>query len=78
MKCALQNRSKQSKTKNTMGFFNSLINVASAATKIVLTPVAIVADIAVKVATGENPELTEGAIKSAGQDLEDAADDILP
>jgi len=61
-----------------MGFFNSLISVASAATKIVLTPVAMVADVAVKVTTGENPELTEGAIKSAGQDLEDAVDEILP
>jgi len=60
-----------------MGFFNSLISVASAATKIVLTPVAIVADVAVKVTTGENPELTEGAIKSAGQDMEDAIDEIV-
>ena len=61
-----------------MGFFNSLISVASAATKIVLTPVAIVADVSIKVVTGENPRLTEGAIKSAGQDLEDAVDEILP
>jgi hypothetical protein len=60
-----------------MGFFNSLISVASAATKIVLTPVAIVTDVAVKVTTGENPELTEGAIKSAGQDMEDAIDEIV-
>jgi len=61
-----------------MGFLDALINVASAATKIVLTPVAIVADVAVKVVTGENPELTEGAIKSASQDLEDAVDEISP
>ena len=61
-----------------MGFFNALIDVASAATKVVLTPVAIVADVAVKVTTGENPGLTEGAIKSAGQDMKDAIDDILP
>lgn len=60
-----------------MGFFNSLIDVASAVTKVALTPVAIVADVAVKVTTGENPELTEGAIRSAGQDLEDAVDEIL-
>lgn len=59
-----------------MGLFNSLIDVVSAVTKVALTPVAIVADVAVKVATGENPGLTEGAIKSAGQDMEDAIDDI--
>lgn len=61
-----------------MGIFNCLVDLTSAAVKVALTPVAIVADVAVKVATGENPELTEGAIKSAGQDLQDAVDDILP
>ena len=61
-----------------MGLFNFVVDIASAATKIVLTPVAIVADVAVKVVTGENPELTEGAIKSAGKDLEDAVDEIIP
>lgn len=39
---------------------------------------AAIVDVATKVITGENPELAEGAIKSAGQDLEDAVDDILP
>lgn len=61
-----------------MGFFNFVGDIASAAVKVALTPVAVVADVAVKVATGENPGLAEGAIKSAGKDLEDAVDDILP
>lgn len=61
-----------------MGFFNFVVDMASAATKVALTPVAIVADVAIKVTTGENPGLTEGAIKSAAKDLEDAVDDILP
>ena len=61
-----------------MGLFNFIVDVTSAVTKVALTPVAIVADVAVKVVTGENPELTEGAIKSAGKDLEDAADEIMP
>lgn len=61
-----------------MGFFNFLGDMASAAVKVTLSPVALVADVAVKVVTGENPGLAEGAIKSAGKDFEDAVDDILP
>ena len=55
-----------------MGFFDSIIGLTSAAVKVALTPVAIVADVAVKVATGENPQLTEGALESAKEDFEDA------
>lgn len=54
-----------------------VVDIATAATKVALTPVAIVADVAVKVTTGENPGLTEGAIKSAGKDIQDAVDDII-
>ena len=61
-----------------MGFFNALIDVTSAAVKVALTPVAIVVDVTTKVVTGENPGLTEGAIKSAGKDLEQVIDDIIP
>lgn len=61
-----------------MGLFNFVVDVTSAVVKVALTPVAIVADVTTKVVTGENPELTEGAIESAGQDLQDAIDDIVP
>ncbi len=61
-----------------MGLFNFVVDITSAAVKVALTPVAIVVDVTTKVVTGENPELTEGEIKSAGQDLQDAVDDILP
>lgn len=61
-----------------MGLLNFVVDIASATVKVALTPVAIVADVAVKVVTGENPELTEGTMRSAGKDLEDAIDDILP
>lgn len=61
-----------------MGLFNALIDVASAGVKIALTPAAIVADIATNVITGENPELTEGAVKSAGNDMSNAIDEIMP
>lgn len=61
-----------------MGLFNFIGNVTSAAVKVVLTPVAVVADVAVKVVTNENPELAEGCIKSASKDMQDAVDEILP
>jgi hypothetical protein len=60
-----------------MGFLNFIVDVASAATKVVLTPVAVVADIATNVVTGENPGLAEGAIESAGKDLDNAMDNII-
>ena len=61
-----------------MGFFNFVGDMTSAVVKVVLSPVALVADVTVKVVTGENPGLAEGCIKGAGKDLEDAVDDILP
>lgn len=59
-----------------MGLLNSLIDITSAAVKVALTPVAIVTDVTIKVVTGENPQITEGTIKSAGKDFVSAADEI--
>ena len=55
-----------------MGFFS---NIISAAVKTALTPVAVVADV-VNVATGREPEATKELLKSAGEDVSDAIDDI--
>lgn len=55
-----------------MGFFS---NILSATVKTVLTPVAIVKDV-VNVATGEEADATKGLLSSAGEDVEDAIDDI--
>jgi hypothetical protein len=55
-----------------MGFFS---NILSATVKTVLTPVAIVKD-AVNVATGEEADETKNLLASAGEDVEDAIDDI--
>lgn len=61
-----------------MGFFDFVGDIGSAVVKTAITPVALVADIAVKVTTGENPGLAEGCVKGALKDVEDAVDDILP
>lgn len=55
-----------------MGFFSKFF---TAAVKIAITPVAVAADV-VKVATGDKPDTTEALLKSAGEDLEDAGDDL--
>lgn len=55
-----------------MGFFS---NIISATVKTVLTPVAVVVDV-VKVVKGEDPETTKDLLKSAGEDVSDAIDDV--
>ena len=55
-----------------MGFFD---NIIGAAVKTVVTPVAIVKDV-VNVATGNEAEDTKKLIKSAGDDVSDALDDL--
>ena len=55
-----------------MGFFS---NIISATVKTALTPLAVVKD-AIDVATGEEPENTKDLLKSAGDDVEDAIDDM--
>lgn len=55
-----------------MGFFSDIL---SATVKVVLTPVAVVADV-VKVVKGEDPDTTKHLLKSAGEDFDDAVDEI--
>lgn len=55
-----------------MGFFSDII---SASVKVVLTPVAVVKDV-YNVATGEEPDTTKELLKSAGEDVSDAIDEI--
>ena len=60
-----------------MGMFDFISDVASAATKVALTPIAVVKD-AVNVATGQEPDATKELLESAGKDLSNAADEITP
>lgn len=55
-----------------MGLFGSLINVATATVKVVVTPVAVVKDLVVD----GDPELTttQDTLESAAEDIEDAVD----
>lgn len=55
-----------------MGFFS---NILSSAVKTVISPVAIVADV-VKVAVGVEPDTTKNLLSSAGDDFDDAIDNI--
>ena len=55
-----------------MGFFSS---ITSAIVKTVLTPVAVVKDV-VNIATGEDADATKDLLQSAGEDFEDAIDDV--
>ena len=55
-----------------MGFFD---NIISAAVKTVITPIAIVKDVA-NVVTGEEVNSTKKHINSIADDVEDAFDDI--
>ena len=54
-----------------MGFFS---NIISATVKVVLTPVAIVAD-AAAIVKGDEPDNTKDLLTSAGEDLSDAVDE---
>lgn len=55
-----------------MGFFS---NIISAAVKTALTPVAIVVDV-VKVVKSEEPDTTKSLLESAGNDIDDAKENI--
>ena len=55
-----------------MGFLGKLV---SAGVKTVLTPVAIVSDVA-NVAIGNEPNSTKELLESAGEDICDATDDL--
>jgi len=60
-----------------MGFFDLIGDVASAAVKVALTPLAVAKD-AVNVVTGEEPNTTKELLESAGNDLEEAKNEIIP
>lgn len=60
-----------------MGLFGFIGEIASAAIKVVVTPLAVVDDV-FSVVTGNEPETTKKLIKSAGRDLEKSIDEILP
>jgi len=58
-----------------MGLFEALSDLTSAVVKTALTPLAIVKD-AVCVITGKAPENTKELLKSAADDLKEAAHDL--
>lgn len=60
-----------------MGLFDFATNIISATVKVTLTPIAMVKDIA-NVATGQEPDATKELLESAGNDLEEAKDEITP
>ncbi|MDP4201429.1 MAG: hypothetical protein Q8861_01940 [Bacteroidota bacterium] len=60
-----------------MGLFGFFGDVASAAVKVVATPLAVGSDL-VNIATGGEVKATEKLIKSVGDSLENAADELMP
>lgn len=60
-----------------MGFFDALTDLASATVKVALSPIAVAKD-AVNVVIGEEPDATKELLKSAGDDLEDLGNEIMP
>ena len=59
-----------------MGLFDIIGDLTSASVKIALTPVAVVKDV-INIATGEDPNATKDLIKSAGEDIENAGDELF-
>lgn len=55
-----------------MGFFS---NILSATVKVVLTPVAVVKDV-VNIVKGDEANATKENLKSAGEDFDDAIDNM--
>lgn len=60
-----------------MGLFDIAAHLISATVKTALTPIAVVKD-AVNVATGEEPDATLNLLESAADDVQEAADEIVP
>ena len=58
-----------------MGLFDALSDLTSAVVKTTLTPIAIVKD-AADVVVGKEPENTKELLKSAADDIEEAAEDL--
>lgn len=61
----------------TMGLFDFIGDVAGATVKVALAPIAVVKDVA-SVAIGADADSTKNLIKSAGDDISDAIDEIMP
>ena len=60
-----------------MSLFGFIGDVVGASVKIALTPVAVIKDV-VSIATGGDADATKELIKSAGNDLSDAVDEVIP
>lgn len=59
-----------------MGLFGAFADLASAAVKVAVTPVAVAADV-VSVATGNEADNTKKLLKSAGEDVIDSVNESL-
>lgn len=60
-----------------MGLFDFIGDVVGATVKVALTPIAVVKDVA-SVVIGGDANSTKDLIKSAGDDLSNAVDEIIP
>lgn len=60
-----------------MGLFGFVTNLTSAGIKIALAPAAVVID-TVNIATGHEPDVTMNLLQSAGEDIGESVDQILP
>lgn len=60
-----------------MGLFDFITDVASATVKVALTPIAVVKDV-VNIATDTEPTATKDLLQSAGEDLAEAGNEIIP
>lgn len=59
-----------------MGLFDFVSDITSAAVKVALTPVAVVKDVA-NIAMDEEVDATSNLLDSAGEDLDNAIDEIF-
>ena len=59
-----------------MGLFGALGEIVGAAVKVAVTPLAVVDDV-VNVVTGNEPDTTKNLIKSVGDDLSKAGDELV-
>lgn len=59
-----------------MGLFDFIGDVASAAVKVAITPIAIAKDVA-NIITDKEPTATKELLDSAGEDLESAGDRMM-
>lgn len=60
-----------------MGLFGFIGDIASATVKVALTPVALVKDI-VDVSNDGEGDTTKELLESAGEDIKNAVDEVIP